>query len=207
MLAKQPGAERQLKEKTNLKVKLLKLNMMRKMIMAIAAMLITAGATAQENNQAQRGQENRLDRTEMIKNRTDETVKKYGLNEEQAKKLLEANTKYADKFPSPRGFMGGPRGGQGGQRGGGFGADRRERPSMRDGQRPQLTEEQRAQFESRRKMQEEAMKEYDAELQKIMTPEQYKAYQADQLKQRESRGRRGGQFGGGQRRGPRDQQQ
>ena len=62
MLAKRPGAERQLKERTNLKVKLLKLNMMKKMIMAIAAMLITAGATAQETNQAQKGQENKLDR-------------------------------------------------------------------------------------------------------------------------------------------------
>ena len=175
---------------------------MKKMMMAIAAMLITVGASAQDINQAQKPEENKLDRTEMIKKRTDDTVKKYGLNEEQAKKLLEANTKYADKFPSPRGFMGGPRGGA--QRGGGFGTDRRERPSMRDGQRPQLTEEQRAQFEARRKTQEEAMKAYNEELQKIMTPEQYKAYQEDMQKQR-ARGPRGGQFGG-QRRGPRSQQ-
>jgi len=174
---------------------------MKKMIMAIAAMMITAVATAQETKQTQKPEENQLDRTEMIKQRTDETVKKYGLNEEQAKKLLEANTKYADKFPSPRGFRGGPRGGQGGQRpGGGFGTDRRERPSMRDGQRPQLTEEQRAQFESRRKMQEEAMKAYDEEVKKIMTAEQYKAYQEDMQKQRAGRGPRGGGQFGGQRR-------
>ena len=170
---------------------------MRKMILALVAMMITVGATAQEGNQRQRGPR-QFDRTEMIKQRTDNTVKQYGLNEEQAKKLLDANTKYADKIPGMRGFMGGPRG----QRGPGFGGDNRERPRMRDGQRPQMTEEQRAQFEERRKQQEEAMKEYEAELQKIMTPEQYKAYQADMEKMRANRGQFGGQRG--ERRGNRN---
>ena len=54
--------------------------MMKKMMMAIAAMLITVGASAQDINQAQKPEENKLDRTEMIKKRTDDTVKKYGLN-------------------------------------------------------------------------------------------------------------------------------
>lgn len=170
---------------------------MKKMIVAIAAMMITASATAQEVNQPQpqQGAPRQFDRTEMIKQRTDDAVKKYGLNEEQAKQLLATNTKYADKLPMMRGFRGGPGGGKrgpgfgGGQRGGGnfgggFGGDTRERPRMRDGQRPQLTEEQRAQFEERRKQQEAASKEYDAELQKIFTPEQYKAYKADSERQR-----------------------
>jgi Spy/CpxP family protein refolding chaperone len=39
----------------------------------------------------------------------------------------------------------------------------------------------------RRKQMQETMKAYDAELQKIMTDEQYKAYQADMQKRREHR--------------------
>ena len=52
---------------------------MRKMILALVAMMITVGATAQEGNQRQRGPR-QFDRTEMIKQRTDNTVKQYVAN-------------------------------------------------------------------------------------------------------------------------------
>lgn len=115
------------------------------------------------------------------------TVKKYGLNAKQAEQLLELNQKYGDK-------IGGPRRG-GGPRGERFGNRPERRPNMSEGQRPQPTEEQKAQFEAQRKEREAAVNAYNAELEKILTPEQFKAYQADAEKQRPDRGPRGGQRG------------
>ena len=73
------------------------------MITMMAALLISTSAVAQEESKAQRP-EKKFDKTEMVKHRTDETVKRYSLNDKQAKQLLELNNKYADKM--------GPRGGR-----------------------------------------------------------------------------------------------
>ena len=142
-----------------------------------------------------------MDRTEMIKQRTDNAVQKYGLSSEQAAKLLELNTKYADTM--------GPGMGMGGRRGGGQGGAQRPRPNFgggqggaQQGQRPEMTEEMRAQMEKMRKEREESQKKYDEELQTIMTPDQYKAYKADQEEMRRNFGNR---RGGGQRRGNQNQ--
>ena len=170
--------------------------MKRIVMMMAAAVLMSTAAMAQ-------GQRPQFDRTEMIKQRTDQMVEKYKLNETQAKQLLELNTKNADTMPMMgMGRMGGGRpGGQGGRRGGGQGA-----PQMGGGQGApqmggggfQMTDEQRAQFEEMRKQREENQKKYDAELEKILTPEQFKSYQEDQKQQREQRGRgMGGRRGGG----------
>jgi hypothetical protein len=138
----------------------------------------------------------------MIKQRTDNTVQKYGLNEDQAAKLLSLNTKYADQIGFGMGM--------GGRRGGGQGGGMRPRPNFgggngqgfQQGQRPEMTEEMRAQMEKMRKDREEAQKKYDEELQTILTPEQFKTYQADQEEMRKNFGnRRGGRNGGGPRRG------
>ena len=168
---------------------------MKKMLFTMAAaFMMSAAAFAQGNGGGQRPQ---MDREQMIKMRTDRTVEQYKLNAEQAKQLLELNTKYADTMP---GF--GSRGrGQGGPRmrgqGGGFGQG--------GGQMPELTPEQQAQRDEMRKQREESTKAYNAELEKILTPEQYKQYQEDQ----QNRGRRGGGQRSGQRppRGPRQQNQ
>jgi len=156
---------------------------MKQILMTIAAMmLLSTAAMAQGNfpqgNFPQNGQG--FDQKEMIQRRTDRTVQQYGLNAEQAKQLLSLNTKYAD--------MMGPRGGQRGQRGQGARPQgNRQRPAQGDsirqprGQRPEMNEQ---------------MKAYEEELQKIMTPEQYKAYQADREKMRQNMGRgMGGQRG------------
>ena len=173
---------------------------MKKIILAIVAMMTMTAAQAQEqgdNANRQRGQR-QFDRTEMIKQRTDNAVQKYGLNEDQAAKLLSLNTKFADQM--------GPGMGRGGRRGGGQGGGMRPRPGFggndgqgfQQGQRPEMTEEMRAQMEKMRKDREEAQKKYDEELQTILTPDQYKAYQADQEEMRRNFGNR---RGGGQRRG------
>ena len=158
---------------------------MKKVILALVAVMTMTAAQAQDGNR-QRGERRQFDRTEMLKNRTDEVAKKYGLTKEQADKLLELNTKYADKMG---GRMGGPRGRRPGARPGGFGG------GQNGGQRPELTEEQKQQMEAARKQREEAMKQYDEELQKIMTPEQYEAYKKDQAQRRQEGARRGGPRG------------
>ena len=165
-------------------------------MMMAAAVLMGTTAMAQGNN----GQRPQFDRTEMIKQRTDQMVEKYKLNETQAKQLLELNTQNAELMG--RGMGMGRMGGQGGRRGGGQGA-----PQMGGGQGApqmggggfQMTEEQRAQFEEMRKQREENQKKYDAELEKILTPEQFKSYQKDMEEQRAQRGRGmgGGRRGGG----------
>ena len=155
---------------------------MRKVILAIVAVMTMTAAQAQDGNR-QRGERRQFDRTEMVKQRTDNVAKKYGLTQEQTDKLLELNTKYADKMG---GRMGGQRGRRPGARPGGFGG------GQNGGQRPELTEEQKQQMETARKEREDAMKQYDEELQKIMTPEQYEAYKADEAKRRQEGGRRGG---------------
>ena len=163
--------------------------------MMAATVLMGTTAMAQGNN----GQRPQIDRTEMIKQRTDQMVEKYKLNETQAKQLLELNTQNAELMG--RGMGMGRMGGQGGRRGGGQGA-----PQMGGGQGApqmggggfQMTDEMRAQFEEMRKQREENQKKYDAELEKILTPEQFKSYQKDMEEQRAQRGRgMGGRRGGG----------
>ena len=161
---------------------------MKKMILALVAVMTMTAAQAQGDNKQGKG-ERKFDKTEMIKKRTDDAVKKYGLSEEQAAKLLQLNTKYADK-------MGPGRGGRGGR-------GMRPRPdfngNQQQGQRPELTEEMKQKMESMRKEQQETMAQYDAELQTIMSADQFKAYKADAEKRMREGGRRGGGQRGGQR--------
>ena len=167
-----------------------------------AAILMSASALAQTDNAPQ--QRSEADQAEMIKQRTENTVKQYGLNEDQAKQLLELNTKYADKMPMGFGRMGGRGGRRGGGQGGpqgGFGGGAPQ-GGFGGGQMPQMTEEQRARMEEMRKQMTETREAYNKELEKIMTPEQFKKYQEDQQSRRGGFGGGGG-FGGP--RGPRQQ--
>ncbi len=173
---------------------------MKKIILSFAAVLLfslTAGA--QENQSEARPQGKKFDKTEFVKQRTEKTVKQYGLNEAQAQQLLELNTKYADQMgPGPRGHRHGMRPGHGPKQHRDSLRQRPEKPRT-DGdtqatpqagkQRPELTDEQKAQMKAERQEREAAQKAYDAELQKILTPEQYKQYQAD-MKQHRHGGKR-----------------
>lgn len=154
---------------------------MKRMILALVATMTMTAAMAQGDNK-QGKSDRKFDKTEMIKHRTDDAVKRYGLNEEQAAKLLSLNTKYADKM-GPR--MGG-RGGRG----------MRPRPNFggndQQGQRPEMTDEMKAQMKAQREEHQKAMQAYDTELQAIMTADQYKAYKADMEKRMKEGPRRGG---------------
>ena len=97
---------------------------------------------------------------------------KYKLDEKQAKKLLDLNTKYADKLNM------GPGMGQGMGPG-------------RNGVRPerkQMTDEQKKQMQERRQQRQANMEAYKTELKKILNDEQLKQYETDM-----AQGRNGGQ--------------
>jgi hypothetical protein len=166
---------------------------MKKLMMILAAAFLSSAAFAQGFGN--------FDQGEMVKNRTEEQVKQYKLNEDQAKQLEALNTKYAEKMGF--GFMmmgggrgmgrgmgggqrpqGGPQGGFGGGQGG-FGGGQ---GGFGGGQMPQMSEEQRAQMQERMKQMQENMEAYDKELEQIFTPEQFKAYKEDQEKNRARRG-------------------
>ena len=170
---------------------------MKTTMMAIAAAMMMNATVMAQNEQPQGQGSRQMDRAEMMKARTEQMVKDYGLNEEQAKQLEALNTEYAEKIP----MMRGPRQqGQAGQRPerregqqgqAGQRPERRERQqgdSLRRGQRPQMN------FEEMRKN----MEAYNAALQKIMTEEQYAKYRED-MGRRMGGGQRGGGFGGGNR--------
>lgn len=163
---------------------------MKKMMMTLlAAVVVSTAAIAQDTNGRQPKDDGNR-KQEMVKHRTDRLVKDYQLNDKQAKQLLELNTKYADKMgPRHRGHHG-PRGmrGQRPEPPKGDMKGLRPEPPKGDkkGERPEPPKGDR---QERRKEMEETMKAYEAELQKIMTPEQFKKYQAD-MKERRDKGPR-----------------
>ena len=171
---------------------------MKKMFLALAAaMMMSASAMAQE---AQQQQPRQMDMGEMAKMRTEQMVKDYGLNEEQAAKLLELNTEFQTKIPMMgRGMRGGQRGGQRAENG-----ERPQRTQMgQGGERPQRQqmgqggERPRMNFEEMQKN----MEAYQAGLEKIFTEEQMAKYK-ENMQNRMQRGQRGGGQGGFQRQRP-----
>lgn len=153
---------------------------MKKMLIALAAaFILTTTAMAQDNKETQNGQR-RFDPKEMIQHMTNRTADRYGLTDEQADKLLDLNTRYADKLR----FNQGPR--QRGQRPGGQRNNREARQNNEsvDGLTA-ATRPSREEMEARRKQAEEDRKAYNAELKEIMTAEQYAQYEADQQQMRQ----------------------
>ena len=159
---------------------------MKKLMMTlIAAVLMSSAAFAQDEKKECKCPEKKPDKTEMVKHRTDGMVKKFGLDENQAAQLLELNTKYADKMK--------PRGHHKHRPGAG-------RPPKDDKKIDKKTdantgataqqEADRKQHDADRKQHEADRKAYEEELQKIMTADQYAAYQAD-MKKNGDRGPRG----------------
>jgi Spy/CpxP family protein refolding chaperone len=151
---------------------------MKKMMMTLlAAVVVSTAAVAQDKDDNKSPQDNNR-KQEMVKHRTDRLVKDYQLNDQQARQLQELNTKYADKMRPHHPHHHGPHGMKG----------QRPEPPKGDkkGERPEPPKGDR---QDRRKEMDETMKAYEAELQKIMTPEQFKKYQAD-MQQRRDKGPR-----------------
>ncbi len=136
---------------------------------------MSLSAMAQDTTQVRR----QFNPEQMAKMRTDAVVKKYGLSEDQAKKLLDLNTRFAGKI-RPMGPMGGQR--RGGQRMQGDRPQRMNPDSLRaQGQR--RGQGQRGGGFNREEMQK-TMADYNNELKSILPPEQYEAYQKDEQQNR-----------------------
>lgn len=151
---------------------------MKKMLMMLAVVLMTVSGASAQNNE-ERAKMRQMNREEMVKQRTDRTVKELGLNDEQAKQLLELNKAYAGKLP----FMG--------RRGGGHGARFGHRP---DSTRQRPARPSQEQMEARMKEMRANQKAYLEDLKKIMTDEQFGKY-TEAMKKRMDRfgpNRRGG---------------
>lgn len=149
---------------------------MKKLVLTMIAMVtMSLSAMAQDTAQVRR----QSNPEQMAKMRTDAVVKKYGLSEDQAKKLLDLNTRFAGKI-RPMGPMGGQR--RGGQRMQGNRPQRMNPDSLRaQGQR--RGQGQRGGGFNREEMQKN-MEAYNNELKSILTPEQYEAYQKDEQQNR-----------------------
>lgn len=148
---------------------------MKKIILSLmAAFLMSNVAMAQENEKKERKQ---LSQIEMIQQRTEGMVKKFGLNEEQKEKLLQLNTEFAGKLPGRN-----------------FNRSQREPRRQFDRQnqvRPDSLRMRPRNME-RPNMQEirKNVEAYDAKLKTILNEEQFKAYQqerADMMKRRPER--------------------
>ncbi|MBR1686936.1 MAG: DUF4890 domain-containing protein [Prevotella sp.] len=149
------------------------------MMIAIAAMMLTATtAMAQvQDNESEAGG-HKPTKAEMAQRRTTMMVQKYGLNDQQAQKLLALNTEYAGKLGrGPRQHFG-PKAGRG----------------QRPPQAPQQAPDSLARKRPQQPQPTAEMQAYDTKLQAIMTPEQYQAYKTD-MQQFRHRGPRGGHKG------------
>jgi hypothetical protein len=154
------------------------LKMKKILLTIVAGMLMTANVMAQEANQ-NRPERRQMDPKEMVKQRTDQTVQQYKLNEEQAAKLLELNKKYAEQMRQR-----GPRMGRGNRGGRPERMDRANRDSMK--QKPMQRPDRKLKRE-RGPQGMNQMEGYEAELKTILTEKQYEAYAADRKKMMESR--------------------
>ena len=141
--------------------------------------MLTVSVTVAAQSENGNGQRPRFNREEMIKSRTEMMVKKYGLNEEQAAQLQALNEKQMPQMRAPRN----------GQK-----QEKADSTSQRPRREGKNADGQGRRREGPQRMGGFDMEAYNAELQKIMTPEQYKAYQEDMSK----RGNR--QFQSGQNR-------
>lgn len=153
---------------------------MKKIALTLIAAL-TMSMAAQAQNEGKKKGEKKFDKTEMAQKRTDRMVEQYGLNDDQAKKLLALNTEYADKM--------GPRGGH---RGGGHGPGPRPQGNGEQKMRPQGDGQQQGARPAPDKAEMEKMKAthdaYNKELKGIMTDAQYAKYTEDMKKMRQHRG-------------------
>ena len=174
---------------------------MKKMMVAFIAMTMCANVMAQEVNE-QKQEPKPVDKEEMAQKRTDFMVEKYGLNEEQAAKLLELNKAHADKQrPMRRDFRRPPM-----KKFEGKALEEKEMAPEEMDKVPEKMEKAPEKMEKApEKMDKPALKEkkpgmrdemkkereaYENELQKIMTEEQFSAYKKDTEKR--PHGPRGG---------------
>lgn len=148
----------------------------------VMMMLVLLCGTGVMYAQGPRGPRPQMNPEQMAKMRTERIVKKYGLNEEQQKKLEALNKEQAEQMKVPR-----------------------IRPVPKDSLEAMSKKERKA-YKAKMEKQREEMKaerqkkeaEYQAALKKILTSEQYAQYQKDEEAMKQRRGQMGPRGGRGQ---------
>lgn len=144
---------------------------MKKKIFLLALLFAVNGVTVSfaQND----GVQNKMvvDKTEMVKRRTDNMVKRYGLNSKQAEQLLKLNTEYEGKMGMR--FM--PFRGMNGR----AGLAVRMQPGRVEPDSLMRKPLDSAKRKGGKKKMETARSEYETKLKDIMTSEQFQKYQKD----------------------------
>ncbi len=180
---------------------------MKKIALAFIALMMTSASMMAQNNEpvTPGNMPPQVDPAQMIEQYTQQMTSQYGLNDDQARQLLQLNKDFAERLPM---MMMPPRGGRDGQRPDSLRGRRGGRPQggpRMGGQRPQRPDSMRhggpgrGQMGQRpmidRQQMQQNMEAYQQQLERIMTEEQFNRYKQDQ-QQRMQRFMRGGQRGG-----------
>jgi len=159
---------------------------MKKIVLAMVALLTMTTAVAQESEKKMDGKQQKEMKApkEMTpEQRTERMASRLNLTAEQKTQVLQLNTAYKDYLKGPG--MRGPRPPKkdfvDGQTG-----STEQQPQAMQGKRPELTDAQRAQM----KQHMTKRKEYDTKLKAILTADQYKEYQ--KMQPRRGHGPKGG---------------
>ena len=160
---------------------------MKRIILAVAAVFVMSAAAQAQCSDHKEGKQ--CKKEQMIQSRTDRMVKRYGLDEEQAKKLKELNEEYAGLMP----MRPAPRPGCKGQacpdQQAGKGCDKQPKMDGAPGATNRKPCQEKADCEKMQKERMKAHKAYDEKLKKILGSEKFSQYQSDR-KQAMERGPR-----------------
>ena len=160
---------------------------MKRIILAVAAVFVMSAAAQAQCSDHKEGKQ--CKKEQMIQSRTDRMVKRYGLDEEQAKKLKELNEEYAGLMP----MRSAPRPGCKGQacpdQQAGKGCDKQSKVDGATGATNQKACQEKADCEKMQKERMKIRKAYDEKLKKILGSEKFSQYQSD-CKQAMERGSR-----------------
>jgi len=122
---------------------------MKKILAIAAALLLTVGAAIAQTRD-NHARGQKLSQSELAQKRTDDMIMRYGLNDRQAKKLFRLNKRFAPSI--------------------------RHDPATRGGEAVRNAPSQGG---SHMEMERKQMIRYEKKLSRILTPEQYRAYQMD----------------------------
>lgn len=160
---------------------------MKRIILAVAAVFVMSAAAQAQCSDHKEGKQ--CKKEQMIQSRTDRMVKRYGLDEEQAKKLKELNEEYARLKPAGKDGRPGCKGQACPDQQAGKGCDKQSKVDGATGATNRKACSEKADCEKMQKERMKIRKAYDEKLKKILGSEKFSQYQSD-CKQAMERGSR-----------------
>ena len=157
------------------------------MILAIAAVFVMSAAAQAQCSDHKEGKQ--CKKEQMIQSRTERMVKRYGLDEEQARKLKELNEEYARLMPAGKGGHPGCKEQACPSQQAGKDCNKQSKVDGASGATNRKSCPEKADCEKMQKERMKAHKAYDEKLKKILGSEKFSQYQSDR-KQAMERGSR-----------------